>query len=84
VDGVTGHEVSYADLATMVAKVSSSLIRLRLIEKGSFVTMYCLNSIEFIVMYLAATAAGAVVSPVNPAYTARMWPVVWSSWCLYT
>ena len=34
--------------------------------------MYCLNSIEFVVIYLAATAAGAIVSPVSPAYTIRM------------
>ena len=71
VDGVTGREVSYADLETMVAKVSSSLIRRGLVKKGSIVTMYCLNSIEFVVTYLAVTAAGAVVSPVNPANTVR-------------
>jgi len=76
VDGVTGREVSYAELETMVAKVSSSLVRLGLVKKGSLVTMYCLNSIEYVVFYLAATSAGAVVSPVNPAYTIRMYPCV--------
>jgi len=72
VDGVTGREVSYAELETMVAKVSSSLVRLGLVQKGSMLTMCCLNSIEFVVIYLAATAAGAIVSPVSPAYTVRM------------
>jgi len=72
---VTGREVSYADLETMIAKVSSSLVRLGLVNKGSVLTMFCLNSIEFVVLYLAATAAGAVVSPVNPAYTARTLPL---------
>jgi len=61
--------VTYAELETMIAKVSSSLVRLGLVSKGSILTMYCLNSIEFVVAYLAATAAGATVSPVNPAYT---------------
>jgi len=73
VDAVTGREVTYADLETMVAKVSSSLVRLGLVKKGSMLTMSCLNSIEFVVIYLAATAAGAVISPVNPAYTVRKW-----------
>ena len=72
VDGVTGRKVSYADLETMIAKVSSSLIRAGLVKKGSMLTMFCLNSIEFVVFYLAATAAGAIVSPVNPAYTVCM------------
>ena len=74
-DGVTGREVSYAELETMIAKVSSTLVRLGLVKKGSMLTMYCLNSIEFVVIYLAATAAGAIVSPVSPAYTIRMWPM---------
>jgi len=73
VDGVTGREVSYADLETMVAKVSSSLVRLGLVKKGSTLTMFCLNSIEFVIFYLAATVAGAIVSPVSPAYTVRTW-----------
>jgi len=72
VDGVTGREVSYAELETMIAKVSSTLVRLGLVKKGSMLTMYCLNFIEFVVIYLAATAAGAIVSPVSPAYTIRM------------
>jgi len=69
---MTGREVSYADLDTMVAKVSCTLVRLGLVKKGSILTMFCLNSIEFVIIYLAATAAGAVVSPVSPAYTVRM------------
>jgi len=71
VDGVTGRQLSYAELETMVVKVSSSLTRLGLVTKDSRLTMYCLNSIEFVIMYLAATAAGAVASPVNPAFTVR-------------
>jgi len=55
----------------MIAKVSSSLVRQGLVSKGSVVTMFCLNSVEFVVFYLAATAAGAVVSSISPAYTAR-------------
>ena len=70
-DGVTGRKVSYADLETMIAKVSSSLVRLGLVKKGSLLTMFCLNSIEFVILYLAAAAAGAVISPVNPAYSVR-------------
>ena len=72
---MTGREVSYADLETMIAKVSSSLVRLGLVKKSSILTMLCLNSIEFVVLYVAAAAAGAVVSPVSPAYTVRTYPV---------
>jgi len=71
VEVVSGREVSYAELQTMIARVSSSLVRQGLVWKSSCVTMFSLNSIEFVVFYLAATAAGAVVSSVSPAYTSR-------------
>jgi acyl-CoA synthetase (AMP-forming)/AMP-acid ligase II len=66
---MSGRQVSYAELETMVVKVASSLVSHGLVLKGTMVTLYSSNFFEFVVIYLAATALGAIVSPVNPSYT---------------
>jgi acyl-CoA synthetase (AMP-forming)/AMP-acid ligase II len=69
VDGVSGRQVSYGELETMVVKVASSLVSHGLVQKGTVVTLCSTNCIEFVVIYLAVTALGAIISPVNPSYT---------------
>lgn len=53
----------------MIARVASGLVRHQLVSKGSVVTVYSSNCIEYAVIYLAVSSAGGIVSAVNPAYT---------------
>ena len=40
------------------------------LSKGDVLTLFAPNSIEWATFYLAASATGAIVSAVNPVYTA--------------
>ena len=66
---MTGEEVSYAKLQTMVVKATSALVGMGF-GRGSVATVYSGNCIEYVVMFLAVGAAGGTVSTVNPLYTA--------------
>lgn len=68
VNGITGKEITYAQLQTMIVKVASSLVA-KGFGSGSVATIYSQNSPEYLIMYLAVGAAGGTVSTVNPAYT---------------
>ena len=66
---MTGEEVSYAKLQTMVVKATSALVGMGF-GRGSVATVYSSNCIEFFALYLAVGAAGGTISTVNPSYTA--------------
>lgn len=65
-----GRELTYAELKRLTDAFGTSL-RLAGIGRGDFVTMVLPNSPEFIIAYLAIAGIGAVVVPVNPAYSPR-------------
>ena len=61
--------MSYADLHDGIVRVASALSRLGL-GKNDVITIVAPNSIEWCIMYLGASLTGAIVSAVNPLYTA--------------
>jgi acyl-CoA synthetase (AMP-forming)/AMP-acid ligase II len=69
VDGVTGREISYAQLDTMTRRVAAGLAELG-IRKGDVIALYSPNSILWPVVFYGATRAGATVTTVNALYTA--------------
>jgi len=70
VDGITGSEISYATLQTMIVKVASALVSMGFGE-GDVATLCSANCPEYVVMFLAIGATGGTVSTVNPAYTSE-------------
>ena len=51
-----------------ITKVASGLVKMGL-GKGDVVTLISPNCPEFAILYLAVCQIGAIISPVNPAYT---------------
>ena len=70
VDGVTGVGISYARLGEAVAGVGR-VLQDEGLEPGDRVAIIAGNSPEWIVTFLAAQAAGAAVTTLNPLYTER-------------
>jgi acyl-CoA synthetase (AMP-forming)/AMP-acid ligase II len=68
VDAASGAALTYAELATQVAKVGARLTAQGM-TRGQVLALCAPNSIEFVVTFLAATSAGAVVTTVNPLWT---------------
>lgn len=68
VDAATGAALTYAELATAVGEVSAGLAA-RGVGPGDVLALCSPNSIDFVLAYLAATSAGAVVTTVNPLWT---------------
>ncbi len=68
VDAATGAALTYAELATAVGEVSAGLAA-RGMGPGDVLALCAPNSIDFVLTYLAATSAGAVVTTVNPLWT---------------
>jgi len=68
VDAATGAALTYAELATAVGEVSAGLAA-RGVGAGDVLALCAPNSIDFVLTYLAATSAGAVVTTVNPLWT---------------
>ena len=60
--------MSFAKLQSHIIRAGSALWRLG-IRKGDVVTIFCENRAEFLVIYIAFAAIGAIISTVNPAYT---------------
>ncbi|HET6988706.1 MAG TPA: AMP-binding protein [Kribbella sp.] len=69
VDGVTGKEISYAQLDVMSRRVAAGLAELG-IRRGDVVALYSPNTILYPVVFYGATRAGATVTTVNALYTA--------------
>ena len=65
-----GRELTYGEFKRLTDAFGTSL-RLAGIGRGDFVTMVLPNSSEFMIAYLAIAGIGAVVVPVNPAYSPR-------------
>ena len=68
IDGPSGRELSYADLAHAVERVAASLHE-RGFGKGDTFAIYSPNVPEFTVIFLAVARLGGVVTTVNPLYT---------------
>ncbi|WP_328524964.1 AMP-binding protein [Kribbella sp. NBC_00359] len=69
VDGVTGKEISYAQLDAMSRRVAAGLAELG-IRHGDTIALYSPNTILYPVVFYGATRAGATVTTVNALYTA--------------
>jgi acyl-CoA synthetase (AMP-forming)/AMP-acid ligase II len=69
IDAATGQSLTYTELADTVAAVGAGLAA-RGIVRGDVLALCAPNSIEFVVTWLAASSAGAVVTTVNPLWTA--------------
>ena len=69
VDGVTGKELSYAQLDAMSRRVAAGLAELG-IRHGDVIALYSPNTILYPVVFYGATRAGATVTTVNALYTA--------------
>jgi acyl-CoA synthetase (AMP-forming)/AMP-acid ligase II len=69
VDGVTGKEISYAQLDAMTRRVAAGLAELG-IRHGDVIAIYSPNTILYPVVFYGATRAGATVTTVNALYTA--------------
>jgi len=68
VDGVTGQEISYAQLDAMTRRVAAGLAELG-IRHGDVIAIYSPNTILYPVVFYGATRAGATVTTVNALYT---------------
>ena len=68
VDGVTGHQVSYAQLLDKTSRLSSNLRRMGL-QKGDVVGLCLPNSVDYPSLFLGTLAAGGIISTCNPIYS---------------
>jgi acyl-CoA synthetase (AMP-forming)/AMP-acid ligase II len=69
VDGVSGKEISYAQLDVMSRRVAAGFAELG-IRHGDTIALYSPNTILYPVVFYGATRAGATVTTVNALYTA--------------
>ena len=69
VDGVTGREITYAQLDGMSRRVAAGFAELG-IRHGDTIALYSPNTILYPVVFYGATRAGATVTTVNALYTA--------------
>jgi acyl-CoA synthetase (AMP-forming)/AMP-acid ligase II len=65
IDGLTGKTVSYGELSRTVRAAAAGLVARGLV-KGDVLALTSPNCAEFAIAYLAALAAGAVVTMINP------------------
>ena len=70
---MTGRSYTFAELLDKSRRVASGLVKQGL-KKGDVVAFLAPNSIDFIVMYYGTIAAGGIITPINPAYTACILP----------
>jgi acyl-CoA synthetase (AMP-forming)/AMP-acid ligase II len=69
VDGVSGRTLTYGMLLDQVRRLAAGLAR-RGIRKGDVVGIFAPNSPEYAVVFHGVSKAGAVLTTVNPTYTA--------------
>ncbi len=69
VDAATGQSVTYAELADAVAAAAAGLVARGLV-RGDVLAICAPNGTDFVVAWLAASCAGAVVTTINPQWTA--------------
>ncbi|KAI4322309.1 hypothetical protein L6164_022016 [Bauhinia variegata] len=68
IDADSSETLSFAQLKSIVIKVSHALLRLG-VKKNDVVLLFAPNSIQFPICFLGAVAIGAIASTANPAYT---------------
>src|SRR5687767_15730552 len=68
VDGVTGHALTYGELADAIRRVASALAR-RGFRKGDVFAIYSPNLPEYAVVFNAVASLGGINTTVNPLYT---------------
>ena len=69
VDGLTGRSLSFGELRDRVRCVAAGLSRG--IGKGDVVAICAPNCPEYAVVFHAVLSLGAILTPINPAYTAH-------------
>ncbi|GAA2835319.1 AMP-binding protein [Kribbella solani] len=69
VDGITGQELSYAQLDRMTRRIAAGLAELG-IRHGDVIALHSPNTILYPAVFYGATRAGATVTTVNALYTA--------------
>jgi len=62
-----GQKISYRELKDQVNRLATALCDLG-IKKGDRVALLLLNSPQFVIAYLGALKAGAIVTPISPVY----------------
>jgi acyl-CoA synthetase (AMP-forming)/AMP-acid ligase II len=70
VDSSCGRRVSFAEYASLLESLARGLISAGL-TPGDVLAIFLPNSWEFAIAYHAATLAGAIPTPLNPAYRER-------------
>lgn len=63
-----GKKISYRELKEMVDRLATALSALG-VRKGDTVSLYLLNSPQYVISYFAALRLGAKVTPISPVYT---------------
>jgi PAS domain S-box-containing protein len=69
IDGVTGRQMGYADLAAAAARTAAGLAA-RGFGKGDVLAIWSPNVLEYAVAAYAAGLAGGIVTTINPLYNA--------------
>jgi acyl-CoA synthetase (AMP-forming)/AMP-acid ligase II len=69
IDGVTGQQISYAQLDGMSRRIAAGFAELGIVH-GDTVALYSPNTIIYPAVFYGATRAGATVTTVNALYTA--------------
>ena len=68
IDGLTGHTLTYRNLATAVRRVAAGL-QAHGVTKGDVLALCSPNRSEFVITYFAAATAGAIITTMNPVAT---------------
>src|SRR5215207_5121349 len=69
VDGITGKEITYAQLDAMSRRMAAAFAELG-VQHGDTIALYSPNTIIYPVVFYGATRAGATVTTVNALYNA--------------
>ncbi len=70
IEAATGRKISYSELADSIKRVAVSLSQ-RNIRKGDVVGILSPNVPEYAIAFHAIATIGAIVTPINPLYTAH-------------
>ena len=70
-DALTGRSLTYRELEETVCALATGLFKVVGVRQHDVVALLSPNSIEFLVIFFAATWLGAVVAIVNPLNTAQ-------------
>ncbi|MCF8033004.1 MAG: AMP-binding protein [Desulfarculaceae bacterium] len=65
-----GKKLSYKELKEQADRFAAALAGLG-VQKGDRVALYLLNCPQYLIAYMGALKAGAVVTPVSPVYTSQ-------------